>query len=85
MAILALILIAAVLGYLYYNSLQKTKALQDENKKIAAELQKYTPIKDLQAEVAKLKIELTTSEKLTNETKERLAKYEFELDLHELG
>jgi len=85
MTILVLILIAAALGYLCYRSLQKTKALQDENKKIAAELQKYAPIKDLQAEVAKLKIEIATSEKLSNETKERLAKYEFELDLHELG
>jgi hypothetical protein len=85
MAIAILILIALALGYLYYSSLQKMKALQEENKKIAAELLKYAPIKDLQAEIAKLKNEIASSEKLTNETKERLAKYEFELDLHELG
>jgi hypothetical protein len=82
-AVLSLAL--GTLGALYFKLHQKKVLLMEDNERLAQELAKYTPIKDIQAEIARLKADVLAKQQEATQLQARLAKYELDLDLHELG
>lgn len=74
------ILILAIfgIGFFYFKSLKKLRSVQNE-------LKKFEPMKNLQEEMMKLSAKKEELERDIEENKERLKRYEFELDIQEVG
>lgn len=61
------------------------RVLQRRNATLQNELDKYLPIKNIELELVKLQQEVHATEIAKRDIQEKLSKFEFDLDMHELG
>lgn len=72
-------------GYLLFREYTKSKEALTRVSVLDKELEKYSPIKDLNEQISKLKNSFDRLKTETDEVKSKLDVYESSLDLHELG
>ena len=81
----ALSLILGTIGAMYLKLRQRSTLLTEENERLGRELERFDPIKSVQSELARLETAVSSKQLELNQLHARLAKYEQDLDLYELG
>ena len=85
---IAIFVLIVIVGALF-NQLNKVNKIRSESEKklstLSEELKKYEPIKDINAELDKIKIKKRDYENDILELSNRLKEYKFKTDLEEMG